>query len=107
VINHTLPSSLPKGIDGNKVFTSMFLRAFPDTRMTVEQQVAEGDNVVTRWTAQGTHKGELMGIPATGKQVTITGITIDRIVAGRIVESWDEFDQFGMMQQLGVVPGPG
>ena len=106
-VNHTLPPGLPKGVEGNKAFTNMFLSAFPDTKMTVEQQIAEGDKVATRWIAQGTHKGELMGIPATGKQVTVTGISIERIAGGRIVETWDEFDQMGMMQQLGVIPAPG
>jgi steroid delta-isomerase-like uncharacterized protein len=107
VINHTQPPGLPKGAKGGKVFTGMYLRAFPDTKMTVEQQIAEGDKIVTRWIAQGTHQGELMGIPATGKQVTVTGITINRIAGGRIVETWDEFDQMGMMQQLGAIPTPG
>lgn len=107
VVNHTLPPGLPPGVEGGKAFTGMYLSAFPDTKMTIELQIAEGDKVVTRWKAQGTHKGELMGIPATGKQVTVTGIVIDRIVGGRIVESWGEFDQMGMMQQLGVVPTPG
>ena len=107
IVNHTLPPGIPQGIEGNKVFTKMYLTAFPDTKMTIELQIAEGDKVVTRWQAQGTHKGELMGIPATGKQATVTGIVIDRIAGGRIVESWGEFDQMGMMQQLGVVPTPG
>jgi steroid delta-isomerase-like uncharacterized protein len=107
IVNHTLPPGIPQGIEGNKVFTKMYLTAFPDTKMTIDLQIAEGDKVVTRWHAQGTHKGELMGIPATGKQATVTGIVIDRIAGGRIVESWGEFDQMGMMQQLGVVPTPG
>lgn len=94
----------PSGLEGVRVFTGMYKNAFPDTRITIEEQVAEGDLVVTRWSAKGTHKGELMGIPATGKQVTVTGIGIDRIVNGRIVEGWGEFDQLGMMQQLGVIP---
>ena len=107
IVNHTLPPGIPQGIEGNKMFTKMYLTAFPDTKMTIDLQIAEGDKVVTRWHAQGTHKGELMGIPATGKQATVTGIVIDRIAGGRIVESWGEFDQMGMMQQLGVVPTPG
>jgi steroid delta-isomerase-like uncharacterized protein len=107
IVNHTLPPGIPQGIEGNKMFTKMYLTAFPDTKMTIDLQIAEGDKVVTRWHAQGTHKGELMGIPATGKQATVTGIAIDRIAGGRIVESWGEFDQMGMMQQLGVVPTPG
>lgn len=106
VVNHTLPPGLPPGIEGSKAFTSMYLSAFPDTKMTIELQVAEGDKVVTLWKAQGTHKGELMGIPATGKQVTVTGIAIDRIAGSKIVETWGQFDQMSMMQQLGVVATP-
>jgi len=61
---------------------------------------------VTRWTAHATHKGELAGIPATGKLATVTGMGVDRILNGKIVESWGLFDQFGMLQQLGVIPSP-
>ena len=107
IVDHPHPPGLPPGVKGTKAFISMYLSAFPDTKMTVDLQIAEGDKVATRWTAQGTHKGELMGIPATGKQVTVTGIGIDRIAGGRIVETWGEFDQMGMMQQLGVVPSLG
>lgn len=107
VVNHELPPGLPSGAEGTKAYFGMFLAAFPNTQMTVEDQVAEGDKVVTRWTARGTHTGELMGIPPTGKQVTVTGIGLDRIAGGRIVEEWGEFDMMSMMQQLGVVPPPG
>lgn len=107
VVNHELPPGMPEGIEGTKAYFGMFLSAFPDTQMTVEEQIAEGDKVVTRWTARGTHTGELMGIPPTGKQVTVTGINVDRIAGGKIVEEWGEFDMMGMMQQLGVVPTPG
>ncbi len=82
----------------------MYLAAFPDTEYTVEQQVDEGDCVVTRWTARGTQDGELMGIPATGKRVEVTGITIDRFSDGKIVESWTNWDTIGLLQQLGAVP---
>jgi predicted ester cyclase len=85
----------------------MFLSAFPDTKMTIEDQLAEGDKVTTRWTATGTHTGELMGIPATGKAVTVTGFDITRYSGGKSVEHWGQFDQMGMMQQLGVIPTPG
>jgi predicted ester cyclase len=69
--------------------------------------VADGDKVVTRWTVQATHQGELNGIPATGKRVTVTAMTIDRITDGKVIESWTIFDALGLMQQLGVVPSPG
>lgn len=72
--------------------------------MAVEDQIAEGDIVVTRWTARGSHQGEYLGVLPTGRQVTIHGVDIDRIAGGRIVESWDLFDQWGLMGQLGVVP---
>jgi len=73
----------------------------------IEDQVAEGDTVVTLWTTHGTNTGSLFGMPATNKPATITGITIDHIVGGKIVETWTNFDALGMLQQLGVVPAPG
>jgi steroid delta-isomerase-like uncharacterized protein len=101
----TLPG-LPTGPEGSKQFVQVYLNAFPDVHFTIDDQIAEGDKVVTRWTASGTHKGELAGIPATGKSSTVTGINVERIMNGKIVESWGIFDQFGMMQQLGVIPMP-
>ena len=97
---------LPTGPEGSKQFVTVYRNAFPDVQFTIDDQIAEGDKVVTRWTAHGTHQGELVGIPATGKSSTVTGITENRIVDGKIVESWNIFDQFGMMQQLGVIPMP-
>lgn len=81
--------------------------AFPDMRSTFEDQIAEGDLVVSRWSARGTHKGELMGIPLTGKAVTLTGISTMRIVGRKIAEQWDNWDTLGMLQQLGVIPALG
>lgn len=78
--------------------------AFPDGRSTIDDLVAEDDKVTWRWTFRGTHKGPFMGIPATGKTVTITGITIDRLAGGQIVERWSHMDSLGMMQQLGAIP---
>jgi steroid delta-isomerase-like uncharacterized protein len=101
----TLPG-LPTGPEGAKQLITVYRNAFPDIRFTVDEQIAEGDKVVTRWTAHGTNKGELLGMPATGKSSTVTGIVIDRLVNGKIAESWAIFDQFGMMQQLGVIPTP-
>ena len=75
----TLPE-LPAGPDGTKQLVTVYRNAFPDVRFTIDEQIAEGDQVVTRWTADGTHKGELQGIPATGKSSTVTGIAVDRIV---------------------------
>lgn len=88
-------------------FASGFFAGFPDLHFNVEDVIAEGDKVVARWTATATHQGELMGIPATGKPVTLSGTWIHRIVGGQIVEQWGVFDTLGMMQQLGVIPPMG
>jgi steroid delta-isomerase-like uncharacterized protein len=104
-VNHD--AALPEptvGIEAAKASIKGYREAFPDLRLTVEQQLAEGELVTTRWSARGTHQGELMGMAATGKQATVTGITIDRIVEGRLVESWTNWDTLGLMQQLGVIP---
>lgn len=104
-INHDAAAPEPTvGPDAAKASIAGYREAFPDLRITIEDQIADGDRVVTRWSAKGTHQGELMGMPATGKQSTVTGITIDRIVDGRIAESWTNWDTLGMLQQLGVVP---
>lgn len=106
VVAHHVPPPLQQDFDGWKAVVSMVLGAFPDAKITVGDMIAEGDKVVLRWSVQGTHKGELMGIPATGKKVAFTGMIIDRFAAGKIVEHWEQFDMLGMMQQLGVVPPP-
>ena len=94
------------GIEGLTQFVSMLRSAVPDLRITLEDDIAEGDKVVTRWTASGTHQGELMGIAPTGNQVTITGITIHRIEDTKIVEEWSNWDALGLMQQIGADPSP-
>jgi len=94
----------PRGPEGAKQLVNLYRAAFPDLQFTYEDQIAEGDKVVSCWTARGTHKGDLMGIPPTGKQATITGITIMRIANGKIAEDWANFDVFGMLQQLGAIP---
>jgi predicted ester cyclase len=86
-----------------EVFTSM-MRAFPDYHVSIEEQIAEADKVVTCYTARGTQQGELMGLSPTGKEVSVTGIDIDRVSGGNIVEHWSKADTLGMMQQLGAVP---
>jgi steroid delta-isomerase-like uncharacterized protein len=95
-----------RGVESAKQFASMYLRAFPDLRFTIEEQVAEGDKVVTRWTSSATHQGELMGIPATGNRTGVSGITISRISEGKLVEDWNNWDTLGLMRQLGVIPEP-
>ena len=95
-----------RGLEGVKEEASMYRNAFPDVQLSVEEQVAEGDKVVTRWIAVGTHQGEMMGIAPTGNQVRVPGVTINRIEGGKIVEQWEIFDALGMMQQLGALPTP-
>jgi steroid delta-isomerase-like uncharacterized protein len=92
-----------RGPAGVKEFISTYRSAYPDARVTVEQQLAEGDMVATRWTGRGTHEGDLLGVAPTGKRVTITGITFSRLKDGKIVEEFQNWDTFGMMQQLGAV----
>ena len=92
------------GIDAAKASIAGYRDAFPDLKVTIEDQIAEGDRVVTRWKAKGTQQGELMGMPATGKQATVTGITIDLIKSGRITESRTNWDTLGLLQQLGAIP---
>ena len=98
------PFSEIHGPAGARRNAGMYQAAFSDGRFKVEEQIAEGDLVVTRWTASGTNDGELMGMAPTGKRVEISGITIDRIADDKIAESWGCFDTLGMMQQLGAVP---
>jgi steroid delta-isomerase-like uncharacterized protein len=95
------------GPEGVKHFASAFRSAFPDGQSTVEDQIAEGDKVVTRYTFSGTHQGEFMGIPPTGNRVQMTGVYVSRISGEKIVEEWNNYDLLGLMQQLGVIPAPG
>ncbi len=96
-----------RGPEGVKEFAMTYRNAFPDVQLSVEDQVAEGDRVATRWSARGTHQGELVGVDPTGNQVQITGITISRIEGGKIAEDWINYDALGMMQQIGAIPEPG
>jgi predicted ester cyclase len=84
-----------------------FKSAFPDLHFTIEDTLVEGDKIVWRWSSTGTNTGSMMGMPSTNKKATITGIEIYRIANGKIAERWGNFDQLGMLQQLGVVPMPG
>ena len=105
-VDHVADSlpGVPPGPAGYKQSASAYFTAFPAVRITVEHQIAEGDMVVTRWTSHGTNTGSHHGRPATHKSATVTGITIDHIVDGKLVESWTEYDNLSSMQQLGVAP---
>jgi predicted ester cyclase len=91
------------GLGGMKRTIELNRRAFPDMRLSVEDQVAEGDKVVTRWSGQMTHLGELGGAAPTGNRVTISGITIDRFENRRIVEAWRSMDMLGVLRGIGAL----
>lgn len=89
------------GREGYKQLVEYYLKAFPDSQFTIDQEIQEGDSVVTRWTVRGTHKGDLPTLPASGKTFSVTGITVARLQDGKFVESWNNWDALGLMQQLG------
>jgi steroid delta-isomerase-like uncharacterized protein len=91
------------GVEAMKSFAAEFRSAFPDFHDSIDIQVAEGDLVVTRFTSMGTHRGMFMGVEPTNKELVSTGISIDRISRGKIVQSWANWDMMGMMQQLGAL----
>jgi predicted ester cyclase len=93
-----------RGPQAFKEFVQMYLAAFPDGAIKVDEQIAEGDTVATRWTGRGTHGGDLMGIAPTRKQVTVSGLSISKLKNGKLVEDYSNWDTLGMLQQLGAVP---
>jgi steroid delta-isomerase-like uncharacterized protein len=95
-----------RGLEAIKQFNAGVREAFPDAEITIEDQIAEGDKVVTRFTFRGTHQGELWGIPPTGREVEIRSVSTNCIEGGKIAEHWTCADQLGMMQQLGVMEQP-
>ncbi len=95
---------LGRGPESEKKRVTLYRNAFPDLRLTIEDMIAEGETVVTRWSCRGTHKGDLSGIAPTGKQITISGITVGRFANGKIAQGYANWDALGLMQQLGVVP---
>ncbi len=99
--------AIPQVIRGPAMFKTVmqgFRSAFPDSALRVEEEIAEDDKVVIRWTFSGTHQGKLMGIPPTGKKVSWTGITIYRIVDGKVAEERGEEDFLGFLRQIGLIP---
>ena len=96
----------PLDRDGYRHSMGMLLAAFPDSRFTVDELIAEGDMVAIRHHLHGTHQGEFQGIPPTGKQVTVTAIGILHVMDDRIVETWLNADFLGLLQQLGVIQAP-
>ena len=104
-VHHNPIPGVPGNAEGIKMGIAAFRQAFPDYRLAIMDLVAEGDKVASRIRFTGTHKGELMGMPPTGKSVQTEFWHIERIANGRIAERWSLFDQWGLMQQLGAVPG--
>ena len=105
-VDHTAPPGMPPGREGEKQWFTMLRMAFPDGQTTIDDIIAEGDKVAVRATMTGTHQGDVMGIPATGKPVTISGIDVTRFHEGQSVEHWGQWDMAALMQQLGVAPPP-
>ena len=106
-INHTPASpDQPTGPEGVKGVVAMFRSAMPDLRVVVEDMIAEGDKVAARYTLEGTHAGELFGIPPTGKRLSVKSISVERVSGGKIREHWRITDSLDMMQQLGVMEQP-
>ena len=106
-VDHALPPGIPSGLEGLKQVFTLLHTAFPDLQIEIEDLIAEGDKVVGRVTARGTHQGEFMGIPPTGKPVSFNAIDVVRIAGGKIVERWSQADNLALLQQLGAVPAPG
>jgi steroid delta-isomerase-like uncharacterized protein len=107
VIAHAAGYPLSSGLEAMRAATAMGLNAFPDQQLTIGGEIAEGDIVAAHWTATGTHKGEIFGIPPTGNQFTHAGMTFYRLANAKIVETWFLADYLSLMQQLGVVPALG
>ena len=106
-VDHALPPGIPSGLEGVKQLFTLLHTAFPDLQIEIEDLIAEGDKVVGRVTARGTHQGEFMGIAPTGKPVSFNAIDVVRIGSGKIVERWSQADSLALLQQLGAVPAPG
>lgn len=104
-VDHNAPPGIPPGPGGIKMVLGGFRAGMPDVSFVIEDTISEGDRIAVRYTASGTHTGEYFGIPATGRAVSFTGITLFRVADGLLQESWVQYDAFGLMRQLGVVPG--
>ena len=99
-VDHDAPPGTPPGPDGIKQIFAMFRAAFPDLHVSVDEQIGEGDLVASRITLRGTQRGELFGVPASHRAVTMTGLTMIRFAGGRMVEGWVKNDVVGLMQQI-------
>jgi steroid delta-isomerase-like uncharacterized protein len=103
-VNLSSPPGVPSDREGGKLFLQAFAQAYPDATFTINDMIAEGDQVVTRKTMSGTNTAEFAGVPATGRRVTLEYVDIMRVRDGRIVQHWNILDQFSWLTQLGVLP---
>ena len=104
LVMHNTPPGITGDFEGIQQAISIHRTGFPDLRFEIDAQVAEGNQVVTLWTVTGTHQGEWVGYPPTGKQINIQGMSLGRYQNGKIVEAWLAVDMLDFMQQLGIVP---
>jgi steroid delta-isomerase-like uncharacterized protein len=104
--HQVLGPDMPEGIEGVKAWVKMFREAFPDLQVKVQDVIVEGDKVVARSIATGTHQGELRGVPASGNRVEVEGIDIVRLEDGKAAEHWGVTDDLSLMQQIGAIPSP-
>ncbi len=102
-----VPGGWPRGTAGAEALAQTYHTASSDIQYTIEDQMADGDKVITRWTARGTHTGNFLNAPGSGRKYTITGISIERIEDGKIAETWSNWDLMGLMAQLGLLPTAG
>lgn len=105
-IEHEAGPGEGRGLEGVKAIVTMLHTAFPDVRATIEEMSADGDKLWARVTFHGTHTGDLLGMPPTGKHVRVEAIDLCRFAAGKLVEHWGVFDRMGMMEQVGAIPRP-
>ncbi len=103
---HAPPGGWPNGPEGLKMLVTIFGGGFSDWAITVEDQIAEGDRVATRWAASATNTGPLQGMPPSGKPIQVTGVNVARFANGKIVETWSNFDMLTLLQQVGAIPTP-
>jgi hypothetical protein len=104
---HAPPGGWPGGPEGPRMVAGLFGGGFSNWSIVIDDQIAEGDRVATSWTAGATNTGPVMGAPATGKSVRVTGVNVTRFAGGKIAESWYNFDMLTLLRQLGAIPTPG
>lgn len=105
-VDHTPFPGVPAGREGYKQTMSMIRAAFPDMTIRTDETIADGDRVVLRWTARGSHRGDFMGVPASGKPFEISGISILLMEGGKVAGDWTQWDALGLMTQIGAIPEP-